>query len=75
MTTRGRAHPTNVDRDAQIHPQWLFFFPVLDLEASLSRVQSLGGLALRPIKAPSGDLAAPCDDPQGAAFGLIQLAG
>ena len=65
----------NGARLPHIHPQWLFFFPVPDLGASLSRVRSLGGLALRPIKTPSGDLAAPCDDPQGAAFGLIQLAG
>ena len=63
----GAQHP-------HVHPQWLFFFPVPDIEASLSRVQSLGGLALRPIETPSGDLAAPCDDPQGAAFGLIQPA-
>jgi predicted enzyme related to lactoylglutathione lyase len=64
----------NGARLPHIHPQWLFFFPVSDLEASLSRVQALGGLALSPIKTPRGDLVAPCDDPQGAAFGLYQPA-
>jgi predicted enzyme related to lactoylglutathione lyase len=57
-----------------IHPQWLFFFPVADIEAARAKVQASGGVALDTMKTPSGNLAAPCDDPQGAAFGLYQFA-
>jgi predicted enzyme related to lactoylglutathione lyase len=60
-------------RSPQIHTQWLFFFPVADLEASRARVQAAGGLALEAIDMSNGDLVAPCDDAQGAAFGLYQV--
>ena len=59
-------------RVAQVHPQWLFFFEVPDLETALARVLAGGGKALEPTQNPNGDLTAPCDDPQGAAFGLYQ---
>src|SRR5205823_432174 len=57
----------------RVHPQWLFFFRVDDIERARARVETQGGLALSAMKTPSGNLAAPCDDPQGAAFALYQF--
>jgi predicted enzyme related to lactoylglutathione lyase len=54
-----------------VHPQWLFFFPVDDAESTLARVRARGGKALEPIRSPRG-IFAPCDDPQGGAFGVHQ---
>jgi hypothetical protein len=57
-----------------IHPQWLFHFRVLDIEDSIARARACGGNVLGPMQTPSGDLVAPCEDPQGAAFALHQSA-
>lgn len=54
-----------------IHTQWLFFFAVDDLDAAAARVRRLGGTALTEVDSGAGTLL-PCDDPQGAAFGLWQ---
>jgi predicted enzyme related to lactoylglutathione lyase len=63
----------NTARWPGVHPHWQFYFRVADLEASLAKVQALGGLVVRPpARLPNGDLLVPCDDPQGAAFGLFQ---
>jgi len=56
----------------RVHPQWLYFFGVSDLEAALAHVRALGGLTLPPNHTPAGDFAA-CDDPQGGAFGLCRV--
>ena len=56
-----------------IHPQWLFFFETDDLERSVATVRRLGGLALPAVEMPGGARAAPCDDAQGAAFGLYEI--
>lgn len=55
-----------------VHPQWLFFFGVTDLEATIADVRARGGLVLPSHRTASGDLVVGCDDPQGAAFGLWQ---
>jgi predicted enzyme related to lactoylglutathione lyase len=57
-----------------VHPQWLFFFPVDDIAAAVARVRAHGGLVVDTMQTASGDLVAPCDDAQGAAFGLYQHA-
>jgi predicted enzyme related to lactoylglutathione lyase len=62
----------NTARLPHIHPQWLFFFRVASLDDSLAKVRAHGGLALSPVQMQNGALVAPCDDPQGAAFGLYQ---
>lgn len=54
-----------------VHPQWLFFFPVPDLDGALDRVRSRGGAVLGRTRTARGDLA-PCEDAQGAAFGLLE---
>jgi uncharacterized protein len=63
----------NIARLPHIHPQWLFFFPVADVGDSRARVRAHGGIVLEPTQTPSGDIVAPCEDPQGAAFALYQF--
>ena len=55
-----------------VHPHWLFFFGVDDLELAITATRAAGGLALEPIVMPSGQRFCACDDPQGAAFGLCE---
>jgi len=59
----------------EIHNHWLYFFPVADLADRVARVREQGGQVLgSAVVLPSGERLAPCQDPQGAAFGLIQTA-
>jgi predicted enzyme related to lactoylglutathione lyase len=65
----------NTARSPGVHPHWLFYFPVSDLEATMAKVRARGGNA--PVGAtvlPNGDRIAPCEDGQGAAFGLYESA-
>ena len=62
----------DIARLPHVHPQWLFFFRTDSLEQSLARVRDLGGLTLPITATPEGNLLAPCDDPQGAAFALFE---
>jgi predicted enzyme related to lactoylglutathione lyase len=64
----------NTALQTHVHTQWLFFFPVVDIELSLVRVRELGGVTLEPVQIASGDVLAACDDSLGAAFGLFQFA-
>jgi predicted enzyme related to lactoylglutathione lyase len=61
----------NSARGAGVHTHWLYFFPVTDLERSLSLVREKGGKTLPAVDLPNGARLAGCDDPQGAAFGLF----
>ncbi len=54
-----------------IHPQWLFFFRVGDLEAAMRYVREQGGAVISSTELPDGRRAAVCDDPQGGAFALM----
>jgi predicted enzyme related to lactoylglutathione lyase len=54
------------------HPHWLFFFHVDALDPAIEATCAAGGLALDPIALPSGERVCVCDDPQGAAFALIE---
>lgn len=65
---------TNAARAASVHPQWLHFFAVGELERARERVMREGGYALEPVNAPSGDAFVAADDAQGAAFGLHRVA-
>ena len=58
-----------------VHPHWLYFFPVDDIERATAEVRAHGGTAMAPIALPSGLQLAACEDPQRAAFGLAQLPG
>ena len=56
----------------EVHPHWLFHFRVPSLGEALTAVKKGGGLAIGPLTLPSGDAIAVCDDPQGAAFALLE---
>ncbi len=71
-TTEAVGSTSNVARLPHVHPQWLFFFPTDNLDESLARVRTSGGLTLPVVTTAEGNLVAVCDDPQGAAFGLHQ---
>jgi predicted enzyme related to lactoylglutathione lyase len=64
----------NTARLPGVHPHWLFFFPVADVEATAARVRALAGTAQEPILLPNGSCFIGCEDPQGAAFGLVRRA-
>jgi hypothetical protein len=57
-----------------VHPQWLFSFRVPDVDAAARFVQGHGGLAIGPFELPDRSRMAVCEDPQGAAFGLVERA-
>ena len=63
---------SDVESRPEVHTQWLFYFGVRSLDVAIERVQAHGGLVLGPIELPNGARVAACDDPQGAAFGLIE---
>jgi predicted enzyme related to lactoylglutathione lyase len=64
----------NTARLPDVHTHWLFFFPVIDLDATTTRVRALGGTAMEPIALLDGMRLVGCEDPQGAAFGLAHRA-
>jgi uncharacterized protein len=53
-----------------VHPHWLFFFNVKALDAAVELTRREGGTAIESIHA--GEWIAVCEDPQGAAFGLME---
>jgi predicted enzyme related to lactoylglutathione lyase len=55
-----------------VHPHWLFFFEVDALEPAMMATRAAGGLVLEPITLPNGERVCGCDDPQGAAFALLE---
>ena len=72
-----RAHAGSVASTVgrpEVHPQWAFYFGVDDLAATLASVREHGGTALPPLRLPTGETVAYCHDPQGAVFGLHQVA-
>ena len=62
----------DIARSPRIHPQWQFFFRVADIDGALARTREAGGTVLGRMANEAGDLMAPCEDPQGAAFALFQ---
>jgi predicted enzyme related to lactoylglutathione lyase len=65
---------SDVEGRPGVHTHWLFFFAVPSLDAAMERVNERGGVVLGPLALPNGARVAACDDPQGAAFGLIEPA-
>lgn len=55
-----------------VHPHWLFFFAVEDLEQAIATTRAAGGLVLDPVSSPTGERICVCEDPQGAAFGMSE---
>jgi predicted enzyme related to lactoylglutathione lyase len=53
-------------------PAWLVYFTSADLDASVARVEELGGqVMLAPTRIQSGRIAV-AQDPQGAVFALFE---
>lgn len=57
-----------------VHTHWLFFFGVPSLDRAVEVVRAHEGTVVIPVTLPNGIRLAACDDPQGAAFGLIEPA-
>lgn len=73
FSTRGGASEGAVLSNAlspHVHPQWLHFFVVPDLDAALALVAARGGSSQATHSLPGGARVAGCEDPHGGAFGL-----
>jgi predicted enzyme related to lactoylglutathione lyase len=57
-----------------VHPHWLLHFRVDALEPAREAVRAHGGTAMDAITLPDGSGLVACDDDQGAAFALRELA-
>ena len=55
-----------------VHPHWLFFLNVESLETAVELTRQAGGTATDPMSTPSGERISLCEDPQRAAFGVIE---
>ncbi|GAB4510055.1 MAG: VOC family protein [Haliangiales bacterium] len=56
-----------------VHTHWLFFFQVDDLDRAIDTVRAHSGWAQdAPLRLPDGRRSIACEDPQRAAFGLIE---
>ena len=57
-------------------PAWTFYFTVDDINAATERVKADGGtVLLGPMEVPGGSWMIQGQDPQGAMFALVKLAG
>lgn len=61
----------NTARWPGVHPHWLFYVPVRDVEAVADRVREGAGRAMTPVTMADGARLCACEDPQGAAFGIF----
>lgn len=57
-----------------VHPHWLFFLDVESLDAAIAWTRTAGGTASDALTTPAGARIAICEDPQRAAFGIIERA-
>lgn len=55
-----------------VHPHWLFFFDVESLDPAVELTRQAGGTAIDGVVTPTGERVAICEDPQRAAFGLVE---
>jgi predicted enzyme related to lactoylglutathione lyase len=63
----------NTARMPAVHPHWLYFFRVADIDGAIAEVRAGGGAIIsNQVTLPNGDRIVPCHDPQGAEFGLCQ---
>lgn len=54
-----------------IHPHWLYFFSVPSVDEAMAATRRAGGTAFDAGVGLSGERLAVCEDPQGAAFGVV----
>lgn len=64
----------DAEEKSGVHAQWLFFFEVPSLEHAIVTAKGLGASMLPSSALPDGSRYAAGDDPQGAAFGLLERA-
>jgi predicted enzyme related to lactoylglutathione lyase len=56
-----------------LHAQWQFFFAAAgSFDAALECVRRNGGTVVGPTELPNARRIAACEDPQGAAFGIVE---
>lgn len=63
---------SDIEGRPEVHPHWLYFFTVPSLDRAVDQVKRRGGLVAGPLLLPNGVRVAACDDPQGAAFGIVE---
>lgn len=57
---------------ATVHPFWLYYFTVDDIDAAAARIGESGGKVMQePHQVPGGDWILQATDPQGAWFALV----
>lgn len=56
----------------EVHPHWLYFFDVPSLDSAVEWTRQAGGTAMNPVETPAGDRISVCEDPQRAAFGILE---
>ena len=64
---------TDLARLPHVHAQWLYCFPTEDIESAATTVRAKGGVVAGISEGQTGHRFAGCDDPQGAAFALIEV--
>jgi predicted enzyme related to lactoylglutathione lyase len=60
-----------VEHEPHVHPQWLYFFGVASVDAAAATARARGATLL-PLGELGGRRFVVGDDPQGAAFGLME---
>lgn len=55
-----------------IHPHWLYFFVVTSVDDAVELTRRAGGTATDPLRSPTGPRISICEDPQRAAFGVME---
>lgn len=63
----------DVTQRPEVHVHWMYFFRVVDINAASAKVLAHGGRVIGSASTlANGDVIWPCEDAQGAAFGLYQ---
>ena len=60
---------------AEVPPHWMNYFAVSDVDDAVARATELGGKVMMPATDFPGGRFAIVQDPQGAVFGLLKMAG
>jgi hypothetical protein len=72
----GGMYQTTPEMGGQMPPHWMAYVAVDDVDALAARVESLGGrVCVGPMDIPNVGRFAVINDPAGATFSIIKLAG
>ncbi len=61
----------DIEGHPEIHPHWLFFFEVPDLDRAIAAAGTNGGIMISPTTSLDRVRVAVCEDAQRASFGLL----